>query len=94
MVSYSQHSWTLPPLAAVLYPDNLDGVATVVEQFPASRALKHQVHNAADVRLRLRHHIHVLQPSLDHHRPNLMQQVTLPPRANMQLDIRQVRLPG
>src|SRR5487761_14430 len=36
---HSQHRRALPPLAAVLDPDDLDGVATVVEQFPAGRAL-------------------------------------------------------
>jgi hypothetical protein len=77
VLSHSQNGWALTPFGTVLDSDHLHGVSTVVEEFPAACTFEHQVHDAADMGLRLRGHFQFLQPTFDHHWPNLVQQVRL-----------------
>jgi len=51
---HSERSWALPALAAAFHANQRNRVSAFVEEFPPRGALKHQVHHATYVGLRLR----------------------------------------
>ena len=89
----SQDHGALPPLGGVFYPHHFDWIAALVDEFPACGTLEKQVHHASYMSLRLRGHIEFLQPTFHRHRSNLCEHIFTPPWLDVQLDVRQVRLP-
>ena len=83
----SHNHGTLAAFSEVLYAHHLDRVATVVDQLPACRTLKQQVHHTADMCLGLRGHFQFLEPTLYRHRPNLTEYVITPPWLQMHVDV-------
>ncbi len=88
-----QDHWPLTPFGRIFDTNHLDWIPTFVEQLPPCSAFEDDVHHAPDVRFRLGRFVHLFEPTLNCRRPDCPDEVFPPTRLDVQVDVRQIRLP-